>query len=182
MQTKTMQATLAAAVWTAATAATIGSAAPASADPEVGPCDPGTLTVAAGSEQSGLGHRAVQLNFTLQSGAGPCQLSGYPTVDAEPNVDGASPIHAKQTPGGYLGGATPGTTARLEPGHGAHAMVEWVAAAGGQDPACQIYGSTPTDVTLHVAPPGTSQTLTVPITVGRNEGLCNLQVHPLTGD
>jgi len=27
-----------------------------------------------------------------------------------------------------------------------------------------------------------SQTFTVPISVGRNEGLCNLQIHPLTGD
>jgi hypothetical protein len=36
------------------------------------------------------------------------------------------------------------------------------------------------DVTLRVTPPGMSQTFTVPISVGRNEGLCNLQIHPLT--
>jgi hypothetical protein len=36
------------------------------------------------------------------------------------------------------------------------------------------------DVTLRVTPPGMSQTFTVPISVGRNESLCNLQIHPLT--
>jgi Protein of unknown function (DUF4232) len=133
-----MQATVAAAVWMTATAATIGAAAPAHADPPVGPCDTGVLEVASGWAQAGLGHRAIQLNFTLQPGAGSCQLSGYPTVDALAQVDGASPIHAKQTPNGYLGGATPGRTVTREPGHGAQAMVESVAAAGGQDPTCTI--------------------------------------------
>ncbi len=174
-----MPATFAAAVWAAATAATVGLGGPAHADPAT--CDPGALTVASEAASPGLGHRAIYLNFTLQSGAGACQLSGYPTVDVDPNVDGAAPIHAKQTPSGYLGGATPDTTVTLEPGHGARAMVEWVAAAGGQDPACQIYGATPPDMTMRVTPPGTSQTFSLPLRVGRNEGLCNLQVHPLAG-
>ena len=78
-----MRATLAVAVWMAATAAGFGCPVPASADPPVGSCDPQQLTVAAGRLDSGLGHRAVWLNFTLQPGAGSCQLSGYPTVDAE---------------------------------------------------------------------------------------------------
>jgi uncharacterized protein DUF4232 len=177
---QTMQATLAAAVWFAATAATIGFAGPASADPPVGSCDPGALTVAAGSSSAGLGHRAVQLNFTLQPGAGSCQMSGYPTVDAEVDVEGATPIHAKQTLTGYLGAPVPGGTVTLEPGHGAQSMLEWVAFAGGQDPACQIYGPTDADARLHVTAPGMSQAFTVPISIGRNEGLCNLQVHPLT--
>jgi hypothetical protein len=179
---KTTRALLAASVWVAATAATIGFVGPASADPPVGSCDPGAFTVAAGSSSAGLGHRAVQLNFTLQPGAGACQMSGYPTVDAEVDVESATPIHAKQTPTGYLGAPVPGGTVTLDPGHGAHSMLEWVAFAGGQDPACRIYGDTGADVRLRVTPPGMSQTFTVPISVGRNEGLCNLQVHPLTGD
>jgi hypothetical protein len=182
---KTAQATLAAAVWIVTTVATIGCTSPAYADPAPGPCDPEALTVAAGQHQSGLGHRAVQLNFTLPAGASACQLSGYPTVDAFAqagmDADGASPIPAKQTPGGYLGSDTPVTTVTLVPGHGAHAMVEWVAAAGRQDP-CTIYGSTPTGVSLSVTPPGMSRAYHVPITVGRNEGLCSLLVHPLVGD
>jgi len=169
-------------VWIASTAATIGFAGSASADPAVGPCDPEALTMARGSSSAGLGHRAVLLNFTLQSGAGPCQLSGYPTVDVEVDVAGASPIHAKQTPTGYLGAPVPGGIVTLEPGHGAHAMVEWVASATRQDPACAIYGPSGADVQLHVTPPGMSQTFSVPIWVGRNEGLCGLQVHPLTAD
>jgi hypothetical protein len=172
---KAMQAAAAAVAWTA----TIAVAGPASADPEAGPCDPQALTVNTSWAQPGLGHRAVQLNFTLPAGAGACQLSGYPTVDAE--VIGAAPIHAEQTSQGYLGGATPGTTVTLQPGHDAHAMVEWVAATGKQGPPCQIYGSSGADVTLRVTPPGMAQTFTVPISVGRNEGLCWLQVHPLTG-
>ena len=181
---KTMQAILAAAVWMAATAATIGFAGPAPADPAVGPCDPGALTVAAGWAQPGLGHRAVQLNFTLQPGATSCQLSGYPTVDAfvetGADAEGASPVHAEQTPGGYLGGAVPGATVTLEPGHGAHAMLEWIASA--PVPDCSTYEGPRTNVRLRVIPPGMSQTFTVPISIGRNEGLCRLQVHSLTGD
>ena len=91
-------------------------AGPASADPAVCACDPQALAVAE------------------------VRYAGGGWLDAEVNVDGAAPVHAKQTPGGYLGGATPGATVTLEPGHGAHAMVEWVAAAGGPDPTCAIYG------------------------------------------
>jgi hypothetical protein len=183
---KTMQATLAAAVWGAAAVAAMRCPAPASADPPIGRCDPGALTVAAGSSSSGLGHRAVQLDFTVQPGAGACQMSGYPTVDAfvetEPNVEGAAPIHAEQTPTGYLGAPVPGGTVTLDPGHGAHAMLEWVAFTTARDPRCQIYGDMPTDITLRVTPPGMSQAFSIPISVGRNEGLCGLEVHPLTGD
>jgi len=138
----------AAAVWVAATAATIGFGGPAYADPPVGSCDPQQLTVTAGRMQSGLGHRAVQLNFTLQPGASSCQLSGYPTVDAEVLADGASPVHAEQTSRGYIPGAVPVTTVMLGPGHGARATVEWVASATRQDPNCPIYGPAGTDVRL----------------------------------
>jgi Protein of unknown function (DUF4232) len=172
---KPIQTTLAAALCSAATAATIGFAGPASADPAT--CDPQALTVGSSRGQSGLGHRSMQLTFTLQPGAAACQLTGYPTVDAL--ADSAAPIHAAQTPSGYLASATPVTTVTLTPGQGAHAIVEWVAAAGGQDKACQIYGDTPPDMTLRVTPPGSSQTFDVPIKAGRNEGLCNLLVHPL---
>jgi Protein of unknown function (DUF4232) len=176
---KTMLAALAAAMWLAATAATMGSAGPAHADPEIGLCDIQQLAVAASPSQPGLGHRAVQLNFTLQPDVGACQLSGYPTVDAQVQVAGAAPVHAAPTPSGYLGGATPGTTLTLVPGRGAHAMVEWVAAG---DSTCAIYGPTSTDIRLQVIPPGTWQTFDVPISIGRNEGLCDLQVHPLAAD
>ncbi len=183
MRRKTTRATLALMALTAwalvATAGTVSLAGPAHADPAA--CDPGALAVAAEVAEPGLGHRAIYLNFTLQPGAGACQLSGYPTVDAQPNVEGASPIRAKQVPSGYLGGATPGTIVTLEPGHGAHAMVEWVAAITKQDSTCQIYGASGADIQLQVTPPGTSQMFDVPISVGRNEGLCNLVVHPLTG-
>jgi hypothetical protein len=179
MRIKTVQATGAAAVWLAAAAATIGSSARAHADPEVAPCDIQQLAVAMGPSQPGLGHRAVLLNFTLQPDVSQCQLSGYPTVDAEVLVPGAAPVHAEQTPHGYLGGATPGTTVTLAPGRGAHAMVEWVAAG---DATCAIYGPTSTHVRLRVIPPGMWQTFDVPISIERNEGLCNLQVHPLAGD
>src|SRR6516225_5385807 len=119
MRMTAVQATLATAVWIAATAAMIGFAGPASADPAVGPCDPQALTVAQGQSSAGLGHRAVLLNFALPSGAGPCQLSGYPTVDAfvetEVDVEGASPIHAKRTPTGYLAHPYPAGPSRWSP-------------------------------------------------------------------
>jgi hypothetical protein len=175
---KMMQATLAAAVWVTAAAAAMGCAAPADADPPVGSCDPQQLTVSAGRMQSGLGHRAVQLNFTLQPGAGSCQLSGYPTVEAEVLADGAAPIRAEQTPSGYMAAPVPVATVTLDPDHDAHATLEWVGNV--PLPDCSTYAGPRTDARLHVTPPGMSQPFTVPISIGRNEGLCRLQVHPLT--
>ena len=177
---KTTQVTLAAAGWAAATATTLGSASTARADPEVPLCDIQQLSVAAGPQQAGAGHRAILLNFTVQPDVGACELSGYPAVVAL--VPTGPQIQAKPTPQGYLGGAEPGKTATLQPGHGAHAMVEWVAAGTAQDPDCPTYGSAPTDIPLRVIPPGTWQTFDIPVTIGPNEGLCNLQVHPLTAD
>jgi hypothetical protein len=49
-------------------------------------------------------------------------------------------------------------------------------------PDCSTYEGPRSDVRLRVLPPGMSQTFTVPISIGRNEGLCPLQVHPQTGD
>jgi hypothetical protein len=157
------------------TATPHGLAAPAAADPA---CDPGQLTVTTSSLQPGMGHRAAQLDFTLQSGT--CQLTGYPTVDAQAQVDGAAPIQAEQTPTGYLGSPVPGGTVTLTPGHGAHAMLEWIGSVPGPD--CVTYDGPSTNFTLRVTPPGMSQTFTVPIGVGRSEGLCHLLVHPVTGD
>lgn len=175
---KTTHTRLTAAISTTVAMTAICLAGPAHSDPETWPCDLQQLSVAAGPSQAGAGHRAVQLNFTLRPDAEPCHLSGYPTVDAE--VQGAATVHAKQTPKGYLGGADPGKTAILDPGRGAHAMVEWDATGTAEDPACPIYG-TP-DVRLQVIPPGMWQTFAVPISIGPNEGLCDLQVHPLASD
>lgn len=176
---KAVQTVVAATMWLATVGATTGVAAHASADP-VGPCGPQQLTVTSGHVQAGLGHRGVQIDFTLAVGAAACELSGYPIVDAivDAGVDGAAPVHAEQTPHGYLGGATPGVAVTLEGSHGAHAMVEWAASGTG----CTIYGPSPTDVRLQVTAPATAQAFTLPLSVGRNEGLCNFQVHPLVGD
>jgi Protein of unknown function (DUF4232) len=156
-------------------AAPIGLAAPAAADAS---CDPGQLTVSTSSVAPGMGHRAAQLNFTLQSGT--CQLTGYPTVDAQAQVDGAAPIHAAQTPTGYLGSPVPGGTVTLTPGHGAHAMLEWIGSVPGPD--CVTHDGPSTAFNLDVTPPGMAQVFTVPIAVGRSEGMCHLLVHPVTGD
>jgi hypothetical protein len=164
-----------AALATATSMTAIVFAAPASA---AGQCGPGALTVTSSPLQPGLGHRAVRLDFALQSGS--CRLSGYPTVDAEAQVEGADPVHAEQTPRGYLGGAVPGTTVTITPGHGAYAMLEWIGSA--PVPDCSTYPGPRTAINLRVTPPGMSQTYTVPITVGRNEGVCRLEVHPLTSD
>src|ERR1700758_5167962 len=166
---ETMRATVTAAVWVAAAVAAVGRPAPAYADPPVASCDPQQLTVTASRMQSGLGHRGVRLNFTLQPGAGSCQLTGYPTVDAEVLADGAAPIQANQTPSGYMAGPVPLTTVTLDPDHGARATLEWVGSV--PQPDCSTYEGPRTDVRLNVAPPGMSRTFTVPISIGRNEGL-----------
>jgi Protein of unknown function (DUF4232) len=177
---RTTQAISVAAVWLAVTATTLSSPGAAQADPEIAPCDIQQLSVAAGPQQAGLGHRAFQLNFTAQPDVSACQLSGYPAVVAL--VPTGPQIQAKSTPQGYLGGGTPGTTATLVPGHGAHAMVEWVATGTPQDPDCPTYGSAPIAIPLRVIPPGSWQTFDIPVSIGPNEGLCNLQVHPVTAD
>ena len=98
----------------------------------------------------GFGHY-VQLNFTLQHDASSCQLSGYPTVAAfvqtRAEAEGAAPVHAEQTPSGYLGSAVPA--------NGAHAMLGWI----GERPRARLldlwgtaHGCTPTrDTTRNVA-------------------------------
>jgi Domain of unknown function (DUF4232) len=173
-----MRAACAATVWAAVTVAAVGPAAPAGADPPVGSCDPQQLTVSADRMQSGLGHRSVQLNLAVQPGAGSCQLAGYPTVQGEVLAEGAAPVQAKQTPGGYMADPVPVTTVTLDPDHEAHATLEWVGSV--PQPDCSTYAGPHTDARLLVTPPGMSQAFTVPISIGRNEGLCYLQVHPLT--
>lgn len=176
---KVTQAALGSAVWLAA-AATTAAGGTANADPEIALCDIQQLAVSAGPQQAGLGHRGIQLNFTAQPDVSACELSGYPAVVAL--VPTGTQIQAKPTPQGYLGGGTPGATAVLVPGHGAHAMVEWSATGTAQDQDCPTYGSAPTDIRLRVIPPGTWQTFDIPVSIGANEGICNLQVHPLTAD
>jgi hypothetical protein len=177
---RTTQATLAATVWLAAAATAPGCAATAQADPEIAPCDLQQVSVAGGPQQAGAGHRGIQLNFTLQPDVSACVMSGYPAVVAL--VPTGPQIQARPTPQGYLGGGKPGATATLQPGHGAHAMVEWDASSTQQNPDCPTYGSTPSAIRLQVIPPGTWQTFDIPVSIGPNEGLCDLQVHPLTGD
>jgi Protein of unknown function (DUF4232) len=171
---KAMRASCVAAVWVAAAAAGMGSAGAAPGDPEIPPCDIQQLAVTGGPMQAGAGHRAIPLHFTLLPDISPCGMRDYPTVDAL--VPGGGPIIAKATPSGYLGGAEPFKTLILEPARGAHALVEWDASG------CATYGSAPAEVHLRVIPPGTWQTFDIPVTIGPNEGICNLQVHPLALD
>jgi Protein of unknown function (DUF4232) len=177
MQMKAVQASWAAAVWVTTVAAGMGSAGAAPGDPEVAPCDIQQLAVTGGPPQAGAGHRAIQLHFTLLPDISPCQLKDYPMVDAV--VPAGGPILAKPTPSGYMGGAEPFKTLILDPARGAHATVEWAASG---DSACATYGSAPTEVHLHVVPPGTWQIFDIPVSIGPNEGLCNLQIHPLALD
>jgi hypothetical protein len=173
MQMKAVKASCLAAVWLAAVAAGMACAVAAPGDPDIVPCDLQQLAVTGGPMQAGAGHRAIPLQFALLPGVSACQLRDYPTVDAI--VPGGS-ISAKPTPSGYLGGAEPAKTLTLEPARGAHALVEWDAAG------CATYGSAPTEVHLHVIPPGTWQIFDVPVSIGPTEGLCDLQVHPFALD
>lgn len=117
-----------------------------------------------------MGHRALTLMFTLAGGAQPCTLTGYAWVDSGA---GGPPIHAQQTPRGYMGGL-PGDvdvppSVLLSITAQGQAIVEGVAVDGSGDPC-------PTYTDLRVNPPNTEIVLTVPATIEA----CELQVHPVT--
>ena len=58
-------------------------AVPATARAEPAPpCSNGQVVVTAGKYSTGLGHRGLELVFSLAPGAQPCTLTGYPGVDS----------------------------------------------------------------------------------------------------
>ena len=154
---------------TITTAFAIGMPAAAQAkDPA--PCTNGQVTVGAGQTQSGMGHRAVTLTFSLAPGVQPCTLTGYPGVDSGA---GGPLVHAERTLSGYMGGVRTDAppTVTVTPWQPAQAVVEGdTAGENGSDEKCPGYRD------LRVTPPDTTETVTVPAGI---DGACHFQVHPI---
>jgi hypothetical protein len=154
---------------TTAFAFAIGIPAAAQAD-DPAPCTNGQVTVSAGQTQSGMGHRAVTLTFSLAAGAQPCTLTGYPGVDSGA---GGPLVHAERTLSGYMGGvrADSSPTVTITPWQPAQAVVEGdTASENGSDEKCPSYRD------LQVTPPDTTDTVTVPAGI---DGACHFQIHPI---
>ncbi|MFR9751473.1 DUF4232 domain-containing protein [Nocardia sp. 004] len=134
-------------------------------------CGSGQVDVAVGGSEAAMGHRGVQLSFSLAAGAPPCTVTGYPGVDA---VGGGPVVSADRTPNGYLGGLPIGQdtapTVLLEPGRTAHALLEAVA-YDSSGRTCAESSS------ILVTPPDSTDTRSLPVTIAT----CRLQVHPVTG-
>ena len=117
-----------------------------------------------------MGHRALNLIFSLAGGGEPCTLTGYPWVESGA---GGPSIHAQPTLRGYVGGLPAGVdvppTALLSVSTQAQAIVEATAIDGNGNPC-------PTYTELLVNPPGATDVFTVPATIDA----CVLQVHPVT--
>ncbi|RDH80496.1 DUF4232 domain-containing protein [Mycolicibacterium moriokaense] len=163
--------------WVAIAAIAVGTVAvpaPAHADGPP-PCTDGQVQVSDGGRQAAMGHREVDLLFSLAPGAADCTLTGYPGVDSGA---GGPLIHAARTLSGYMGGLRDTdvpptvTVTATTPGR---AVVEGVA-VDKHDPNLPC----PTYTGLLVTPPDTTAAVTVPVTIDT----CELQVHPIesTGD
>ena len=145
-------------------------AAPVNSNDEPTPCRAEQIAVTASPSQAAVGHRALNLIFSLAGGAAPCTLTGYPGVDSGA---GGPLIHAQPTLRGYMGGLPAGVaappTVTVSLSQQAQTIVEGTAVdAGGNQ--CPTY----TD--LLVTPPDTPVVVTVPASIEA----CQLQVHPIT--
>jgi hypothetical protein len=152
-----------------ATAVAITALPPtAHADP-IPPCANGDVVVTAGPHESGMGHRALTLVFSLAPGADACTLTGYPGVDSG---EGGPLVHAKRTLSGYLAGIRSDVlpTITVTPSQPATAVVEGDTANTLADVKCPAYSD------LRVTPPDTTDTVTVS---GGIDGACHFQVHPV---
>jgi hypothetical protein len=102
-----------------------------------------------------------------------CSLAGYPGV-AGLDASGTQIIQAKRTPGGYMGGLTPGdttvTAVTLRPGQTASAMVEGTDAPRGSATSCPKLSG------LLVTAPNTRTSTRLPVAPGDCTGL---EVHPV---
>lgn len=120
--------------------------------------------------EGAVGHRALNLIFTLDGGAGPCTLTGYPAVESGA---GGPQIYAEPTLRGYMGGLPAAIdvppTVTLSLSQQAQAMVEGLTVDGSGN-LC------PTYTELRVNPPDIVTVFAVPVTIEA----CRLQVHPLT--
>ncbi len=161
---------MAATSWAATMPGPAAWSAPVDSNDEPTPCRAERIAVTTSPGQAAVGHRALNLIFSLAGGAVPCTLTGYPGVDSGA---GGPLIHAQPTLRGYMGGLPAGVTVpptvTVSLSHQAQSIVESIAVdAGGSQ--CPTY----TD--LLVNPPDTPVVLTVPATIGA----CQLQVHPIT--
>lgn len=126
--------------------------------------------MAASPAQGAVGHRALNLIFTLAGGADPCTLTGFPGVDSGA---GGPLVHAQPTLRGYMGGLPAGVdvppTVTLSLSTQGQAVVEGMAI----DDSGKLC---PTYTELLVNPPDTTDVVTVPATIDA----CLLEVHPVT--
>jgi hypothetical protein len=156
-----------------ATAAAATPAQPPSAVPSRAPgCDMRSLELTVGATSSGAGHRSVAVVVT-NYGTGTCVLRGYPEVTAHTAVD-PTPVAARRTPSGYLGGAadSPFPTVRLAPEGQASMTVEALGFRVSDG------ASLPPYVSMRVTLPGGQPTeLAWPSEIG--DSCDQLEVHPL---
>lgn len=145
-------------------------AAPPDTVDEPTPCWSDQVAVNASPAQAAVGHRSVTLLFTLDGGADPCTLTGYPGVDSGA---GGPLIHAEPTPRGYMGGLPDGVEepppVTLSLATQGQAIVEGIAVDDNGNPC-------PTYTALLVNPPDISEVYPVPAAID----VCSLQVHPIT--
>ena len=135
-------------------------------------CTFSQLSVSGGQPAAGLGHEGVAIVFR-NTGTSACTLFGYPGVAAL-DAQGNQAAQAQRTPGGYLGGLPPGTTAPIvltvAPGQAASAMVEGTDVPTGTATSCPQYPA------LLVTPPNTTQSVRVVATL---PGCSPIEVHPV---
>jgi len=130
-------------------------------------CQNGDVDVGATAMSPGVGHRGVELEFSLAPNSAPCTLTGYPGVDT-----GSGGRYC--TPSAHCAAIWAGSRGchndHAGPRHGAVAVVEGVAVDDNGN-QCPSYA------TLRVTPPNTTETISVAVVAYIDA--CALQVHPV---
>ena len=126
------------------------------------------LDMEIGQSGAGLGHVGEPILFR-NAGTTTCTMYGYPSVIMFVNGEASG---VDDTPNGYLGGTSGSTipTVNLAPGATASALVEGTDNPVGNATSCPTYTS------MHVTPPGDSQTVTL---VTSLPGCSTIEVHPV---
>lgn len=136
------------------------------AAPAVVHCTHAMMRVVFGPSGAGLGHESVIVDMTnLSRPNQTCVMQGYFGVDGL-DATGHLIDHAKREPRGFAGGLAPGQTQPpkvvLAPGQDASFRIEATDNPVGNQTAC------PTDTTLAMTPPDTTDTFTMPFALSPN--------------
>jgi hypothetical protein len=129
-------------------------------------CTIGHLHISLHRMDGGLDHAGTIIAFRNHGRT--CRLRGYPGVDGV-HKDGATSVHARRTPEGYLGGPGRVKTVVLNDGEAASAILEGTSGRVDNGGPCHHYAA------LRISPPNAYHS----VIRNTDHSLCYPEVHPV---